>query len=167
VWPFTRLLAGHADFTPTVFGTKRRETSWAHQIASAAILTSPLLVYGGNPKSLLESPASDVIKGIPASWDQTIVLPPSEIGDLALYARRHGRDWFVAAMNNELVKDLKVDTAFLDRGKTYRLTLVKDLIGVTAPADKVEIETRDFVGGETLAVSVRGGGGFVARLVAQ
>jgi alpha-glucosidase len=38
-FPFVRMLAGHADYTPPVFGERRRETSWAHQIASAAILT--------------------------------------------------------------------------------------------------------------------------------
>jgi alpha-glucosidase len=34
--PFTRLLAGAADYTPVVFGERRKETSWAHQIATAA-----------------------------------------------------------------------------------------------------------------------------------
>lgn len=166
-WPFTRLLVGHADFTPTVFGVKRRETSWAHQIATAVVLTSPMLIYGGNPKTFLEHPAVDMIKSVPSTWDQTIVLPPSEIGDLALYARRDGQRWFVAAVNNELVKELKIETTFLEKGRAYQLSLVKDLIGVTAPADKVEIENRAFTGGETLAVSVRGGGGFVARLTPQ
>jgi len=166
-WPFTRLLAGHAELTPVNFGTRRRETSWSHQIATAVVLTAPLLTYSASPKLLIESEAVDVIKSIPATWDQTIVLPPSEIGDLALYARRDGTKWFVAALNNELVKDLKVPTAFLEKGRKYKLTLVKDLIGVTAPGDKLEMETRDFTGGDTLAVSVRGGGGFVARLTPQ
>src|SRR5262249_27982721 len=97
--------------------------------------------------------------------DQTIVLPPSEIGDLALYARRNGDRWFIAATNNELVKELKVATPFLEKGRTYELTLVKDLVGVKEPADKVEIEKRRFTAGDTLAVTVRGGGGFVARLL--
>jgi alpha-glucosidase len=48
--PFTRMLAGHADYTAVHFGERRKETSWTHQIASAAILTSPLLVYGAHPK---------------------------------------------------------------------------------------------------------------------
>jgi alpha-glucosidase len=42
--PFDRMLAGHADYTPVVFGARRKETSWAHQIATAVVLTSPLLV---------------------------------------------------------------------------------------------------------------------------
>jgi alpha-glucosidase len=166
-WPFTRLLAGHAELTPILFGTRRRETSWSHQIATAAVLTAPLLTYAANPKQLLENPAADIIKSIPATWDQTIVLPPSEIGDLALFARRDGQKWFVAALNNELVKELKVATPFLEKGRKYQLAIVKDEIGVTAPADKVIVENGTFTGGETLAVSVRGGGGFVARLTPQ
>jgi alpha-glucosidase len=39
--PFTRMLAGHADYTVMHFGDRRRDTLWAHQIASAVILTSP------------------------------------------------------------------------------------------------------------------------------
>ena len=61
-FPFVRMLAGHADYTPLVLGERRRETSWAHQIASAVILTSPVLVYGGNPASLLSNPAVEMIK---------------------------------------------------------------------------------------------------------
>jgi alpha-glucosidase len=36
------------------------------------------------------------MKDIPAVWDETIVLPGSEIGELAAYARRKGNNWFVA-----------------------------------------------------------------------
>ena len=32
--PFTRLLAGPADYTPVVFGERRKDTTWAHQIAT-------------------------------------------------------------------------------------------------------------------------------------
>jgi alpha-glucosidase len=32
--PFTRMLAGHLDFTPMLFGERRRETSWPHQIST-------------------------------------------------------------------------------------------------------------------------------------
>jgi alpha-glucosidase len=49
--PFTRFLAGHADYTPVHFGERRRETSWTHQIATAAVFTSPLMIYGAHPKS--------------------------------------------------------------------------------------------------------------------
>src|SRR5262249_34944522 len=74
--PFSRFLAGGADYTPVVFGDRRKETSWAHQIATAAVFTSPLLVYGAHPQSLLDNPAVDIIKSLPSVWAETIVLPP-------------------------------------------------------------------------------------------
>ena len=73
--PFTRFLAGAADYTPVVFGERRKETSWAHQIATAVVFTSPLLVFGGHPQSLLDNPAVEMIKSLPSVWDETIVLP--------------------------------------------------------------------------------------------
>src|SRR5436305_5626034 len=85
---FTRVLAGHADYTPVHFGERRRETSWVHQIATAIVFTSPLMIYGAHPKHILENPAADLIKRIPSTWDETRVLAPSEIGELAVFARR-------------------------------------------------------------------------------
>jgi alpha-glucosidase len=157
-FPFVRMLAGHADYTPVVFGERRRETSWAHQIASAAILTSPLLVYGGHPASLLASPAVDMIKSIPSVWDETRVLPPSDIGELALFARRSGDRWFVAAMNGPTARTVRVDLSFLPNG-TYRALIVRDSL---EGADALEVETKDVAG--SIEIPMRAAGGFVARL---
>jgi alpha-glucosidase len=157
-FPFVRMLAGHADYTPVVFGERRRETSWAHQIASAAILTSPVLVYGGNPASLLANPAVEMIKTIPSVWDETRVLPPSEIGELALFARRSGNRWFVAAMNGGAERTLKIDLSFLPRG-SYQALIVRDRM---EEAGAVLVETREVSG--SIELPVRASGGFVVRL---
>jgi alpha-glucosidase len=157
-FPFVRMLAGHADYTPVVLGERRRETSWAHQIASAAILTSPVLVYGGHPQSFLSNPAVEMLKAIPSVWDETRVLPPSEIGELALFARRSGSRWFVAAMNGEAARTIKVDLAFLPRG-SYNALIVRDKADDAAA---VEVETRTVSG--SFEVPLRASGGFVVRL---
>jgi alpha-glucosidase len=162
-FPFVRMLAGHADYTPVVFGERRRETTWAHQIASAAILTSPLLVYGGNPASLLANPAVEIIKSIPSVWDETIVLPASEIGELALFARRSGDRWFVAAMNGARGRTVTVDLPFLSAAN-YTALLVRDKADDPAA---VEIESRELRQGQSLELTMRGGGGFVLRLTKQ
>ncbi|MGH3119063.1 MAG: glycoside hydrolase family 97 catalytic domain-containing protein [Gaiellales bacterium] len=159
-FPFTRMLAGHADYTPVVFGERRRETSIAHQIASAAILTSPLLVYGGHPASLLASPAVEIVKSIPSVWDETIVLPPSEIGELAMFARRSGRTWFVAAMNGPTSRSVKVPLSFLPKGK-YQTLLVRDNAD---DAGAVVVERGEKAAGEALEIPMRAGGGFVVRI---
>jgi len=157
-FPFVRMLAGHADYTPVVFGERRRETSWAHQIASAAILTSPLLVYGGHPGSFLSNPAVEMIKSIPSVWDETRVLPPSEIGELALFARRSGDRWFIAAMNGPTARTVTLDLSFLPEA-SWRALIVRDNLENDAA---VVVETRNVP--RVLEIPVRAAGGFVVRL---
>src|SRR2546421_2115013 len=60
--PFTRWLAGPADYTPVHLGDRRADTTWAHQIASGAILSAPILTYAANPQHLLSNPAVEMIK---------------------------------------------------------------------------------------------------------
>lgn len=156
-FPFVRMLAGHADYTPVVFGERRRETSWAHQIASAVILTSPLLVYGGHPASLLSNPAVEMIRRIPSVWDETRVLAPSEIGELALFARRSEATWFVAAMNGPTARDVRIDLSFLTQ-RRHRALVIRDNLDDPAA---VLVETREIAG--SLEIAMRAGGGFVAR----
>jgi alpha-glucosidase len=159
--PFTRYLAGHGDFTPVVFGDRRRETSWPHQIATAAIFTSPLLVYGANPASLLENPAVDLIKALPSSWDETIVLPGSRIGELAAFARRKGEDWFIAVLNGPEARTMRVDLKFLGPS-SYGAMLVRDDPGNPA-AERIERAT--LTRQSSLSITLRAGGGFIGRLV--
>ena len=157
--PFTRFLAGHADYTPMIFGERRRETSWAHQIASAAIFTSPVLIYGAHPKNILENPAVEMIKGIPSVWDETIALSVSEIGELAAFARRRGESWFLAIMNGPAAKSIKVPLSFLGSSK-YKAMLVRD---VQEDAAAVSIENSAANRSDTLTIGLRAGGGFIGR----
>jgi alpha-glucosidase len=159
VLPFTRMLAGHADYTPVHFGERRKETSWAHQIASAAIFTSPLLIYGAHPKNILDNPAVEIIKSIPSVWDETIALPASEIGELAAFARRNDSTWFLAIMNGSTAKTIKIPLGFLGRGK-YQALLVRDQ-QYEAAAVKIETVTLTLV--DSLTIQLRAGGGFIGR----
>ncbi|MFK7694441.1 glycoside hydrolase family 97 catalytic domain-containing protein [Paenibacillus sp. HJGM_3] len=128
--PFTRFLAGHGDYTPVGF-TNPGTTTWAHQLATAILFTSPLQVIAENPDVLLRDPrvlpALDVLKAIPSVWDETRVLPPSAIAELAVMARRSGEVWFVAAVNGtNQVREAELDLSFLD-GCPY------EAIAITSP----------------------------------
>ena len=160
--PFTRMLAGHADYSVMHFGERRRETSWAHQIASAAILTSPVLIYGAHPKNILENPAAELIRSIPSVWDETIALPPCEIGEIAAFARRKGSTWFLAIMNGPAGRNLQLPLSFLGRGQ-YQGMLVRDLPDEPAA---VQIEETKLVRTDQLTIAMRAGGGFIGRFVA-
>ena len=159
--PFTRYLAGHGDFTPVVFGDRRRETSWPHQIATAAIFTSPLLVYGANPKSLLENPAVDLIKALPSTWDETIVLPGSRIGELAGFARRKGDEWFIAVLNGPEARTLRVDLKFLGRGGPTTDARAGRSRQCGCRAHRARYA---HASGIASRITLRAGGGFIGRL---
>ena len=53
-----------------LFTERRRDSSVAHQIASLVVFASPLLTIAANPE-ILASPAVDVIKNVPSTWDET------------------------------------------------------------------------------------------------
>jgi len=157
--PFTRFLAGHADYTPVHFGARRGDTTWAHQIATAAVFTEPLLTYGANPASILTNPALPMIKSIPAVWDETIVLPVSEIGEVAAFARRSGDKWFLAILNGPEARKLSVPLSFLGRGN-YNALIVRDGKSDSAA---VQIENTKKRRSDSLEIEMSSGGGFIAR----
>ena len=173
---FTRYLAGHAEYTGMLFSPRRGDTTWAHQVAVPIIMSAELLTYGSHPQKIFDNPACDVIKSIPATWDQTIVLPPSEIGEIAVYARRKGDTWFVAAMNGPDVHRFKVPLSFLGEG-TYKATLVKDgslaapattqeaAQASSMPSENIVVESATMKRDDTITLDLKHGGGFVARLV--
>jgi alpha-glucosidase len=157
--PFTRYLAGHADYTPVHFGARRGDTTWAHQIATAAVFTAPLLTYGAHPTNLLSNPALEMIKSIPAVWDETIVLPQSEIGELAAVARRRDANWFLAIVNGPQQRELRIPCSFLRSGKFSSFAVQDD------PSDSgaVKIERSTAQSNSNLALQLSAGGGFIAR----
>jgi alpha-glucosidase len=157
--PFTRFLAGHADYTPVHFGERRRETSWAHQIATAIVFTSPLMIYGAHPQHILDNPAAELIKTIPSVWDETIVLPQSEIGEVAGFARRSGDTWFIGIMNGLTGRTMRVPLRFPGARK-YRAMLVRDQFDQPAA---VKMENVWMSRAETLTITMRAGGGFAGR----
>lgn len=157
--PFTSFLAGHADYTPVHFGERRRETSWAHQIATAVVFTSSLMIYGAHPKTILGNPAVDMIKSIPSVWDETIVLPDSEIGELAVFVRRKGNVWFLAILNGPTAKTISVPLSFLGRER-YATMFVSDKIDDPA---SLNISNDKKTGRDVLKIEMRPAGGFIGR----
>jgi len=163
ILPFTRYLAGHADYTSMHFGERRQDTTWTHQIASMAVFASPLLTVVAHPQKILDNPAVDIIKSIPAVWDETIVLPGSEIGELVVFARRTGDKWFLAVMCGPQARTIKVPLSFLGDGR-YKGSLVRDDKENDAA---VVLEDRTVQRTDTLTIEMTNGGGFVGRFTKQ
>jgi alpha-glucosidase len=159
--PFVRYVQGHADFTPVLFMPDRlKGSSVAHELAMAVVFTSPFLCMGDNPKNYLESRAADVIKALPAVWDETVVLPGSEIGEQAAFARRSGNDWFIGVINDSTPRRETIPLKFLSKG-TYKLVELAD----NPESDETFVRTeRTVSAGDTLTLPLRKDGGYVAWL---
>ena len=65
ILPFTRLLAGPADYTAMLFNDRRRDTTVVHQIACIVVFAAPLLTIAAHPQTILNNPAGEVIESVP------------------------------------------------------------------------------------------------------
>ncbi len=161
ILPFTRYLAGPCDYTTMIFDSpeRRGDSTWANQIASLATFQSPLLTIAAHPQSILDNPAVDVIKSIPAVWDETVVLPESRIGELSIFARRRGDMWMLAVLHAGPAQTIHVPLSFLGAGG-YAATLVRD-----DPANDAAVKTETATArrADTLTIELHSGGGFVGR----
>ena len=161
--PFTRMLAGPADYSVCHFGERRRNTTWVHQVATAAIYAAPVITYAANPFNLVSNPCAEMIKSIPPVWDQTIVLAPSEIGEIAVYAQRKGSTWFLSVINGAEPKTVKIPLSFLEN-ITYNTLCLKDSQKDTA---QVIIEKSKASKNDIISVNLGTGGGYMCRFSPQ
>lgn len=164
VLPFTRWLVGAADYTPMTFRAFcPPSTTFAHQLASIYMFTSPMLIFAADMEDMLMSPGRSFIESVPVVWDETIVLPNSEIGKLAALARKKGDVWYVTVLNGEESKVFDAKLDFLPKGN-YVMEIASD-----SPGNRKQIEVRKLKikSGQRLKENLMSGGGFVGRIYAQ
>jgi alpha-glucosidase len=160
ILPFTRLVAGAADYTPTVFElSELRGYTWAHELAQALVFTSPLIHFADHYKNYLANPAFDLLRVIPTTWDETRVLPGSAIGGKVGFARRKGDTWWIGVVNGRDAATWDLSLSFLSG--PAQATLLADVPGKPDAFDRREIRIQPT---DTIPLVLPPGGGFVARL---
>ncbi len=102
VLPFTRNAVGPMDVTPVACSPKKyaRTTTAAHELAASIIFTSGIIHYADKPEFFESLPpqALQIFRDAPARWDETKCLV-GEPGQVAVFARRSGKSWFIAGIN--------------------------------------------------------------------
>jgi alpha-glucosidase len=142
--PFTRLAVGHGDYTPLSF-VNPGNTTFAHQLATLVAFNSPMQVIAEDPHVLMHeptvTPALDLIKAVPTVWDETIVLPQTELGKTAVVARRSGNNWFIYVLNGTNdTRDVRIDlSAIVSDFPHFEASLFVD--DLKAEKVKIEMET--------------------------
>ncbi|MAY75547.1 MAG: alpha-glucosidase [Phycisphaerae bacterium] len=126
--PLTRLVIGHGDYTPVGY-SRPGPTDWAHQLAMAVLVVSPLQVYAEHPRVLLGAEtkaARDVFEAIPSTWDESVVLPESSLGEVGAIARRDGERWFVGVVRGSENGATALRLGFLRDGRYEMVDLRSD-----------------------------------------
>ena len=158
--PFTRFIAGPADLTPVIFTEKELNGyTWTHELSQAIVYLSPLTHFADAYYAYIDNPAEDLLKDIPTVWDETIVLPCSEVGKVAAFARRKGNEWWIGIMNGAETNNISFNLSFLkSTAKAIILTDKKDVLnGFDRKVTTVKKT-------DNINVELRPGGGYVMRL---
>jgi alpha-glucosidase len=158
VLPFTRYIAGAADYTICYYNN-RIKTTHAHQLALAAIYYSPIqtLYWYDKPSQSDNEPELEFWDRIPTSWDETKVLQGAP-GEFISTARRKGNDWFVGTISNNEARTIQVKFDFLPKGKTYTASLYSD-DDTLQTKTKVKVEKITVRSDTVLEVPLKASGG--------
>jgi len=155
VLPFTRYLAGAADYTICYYNT-RIKTTHAHQLAMAAIYYSPLqtLYWYDKPEMSSNEPELEFWDKIPTTWDETRVLQGTP-GEFISTARRKGQDWFLGSITNNDARNIRVSLSFLPKGKKYIASIYSDDPTVNTKTkvkvEKIKVDSKTVIDAKLLA----------------
>ncbi|MFN7938191.1 MAG: glycoside hydrolase family 97 catalytic domain-containing protein [Bryobacteraceae bacterium] len=164
VLPFTRMLAGAADYTYCWFDQRLKNT-WGHQLAMMVVVYSPLQFvywYDRPVQFTAETAGMEFVAHVPTVWDDTRVLD-GRPGEYAVVARRKGDAWFVGAITNNASRSLPVRLSMLEEGKAFVATLYADGDGARDVRKSTVRVKRDEV--IELALQARGGAAMEIRPV--
>jgi len=134
ILPFTRFLAGAADYTICYYhqtdikpGIRGIKTTSAHQLALSVIFYSPLqfVFWYDRPSDYQGEPEMAFFERLPTVWDTTKVVL-GEIGRYAVIARQNGSAWYLGAITNNDARTLDIPLNFLEAGKDYVGVLYTD-----------------------------------------
>ncbi|WP_232541035.1 glycoside hydrolase family 97 protein [Spirosoma endbachense] len=161
VLPFTRFLAGAADytfcypnsnrfFTDNLYKTKL-QVSKGQQLALSVVYFSPLqaIFWYGNPHDYNDDQETEFFKLVPTVWNESRYLT-GEIGKQISVARRKGETWYVgsAAGLSDWNGSLQLD--FLEKGKSYTATIYED-----DPAGGINKRTVVVKQGDSFPISIK------------
>ncbi len=165
VLPFTRYVAGPADYTLCYFNGRVKNTK-AHQLAMAVVYYSPLqfLFWYDKPDAYRGEAELDFWKHCPTVWDESLAID-GEPGEYIVQARRSGTEWYVGVLNGLDGRELTLDTSlFTEKGKKYKVEIYTD-----DPSLKTRTNVRTVLktvrGGKPLQLRLQPSGGAALRFV--
>jgi alpha-glucosidase len=174
-FPFIRMIAGPADYTPgaminasredfkPIFNRPMSQGTRCHQLAMYVVYESPLQMLADSPSSYMREPESlKFLSAVPPIWDETRVLD-ARLGEYILMARRSGREWYVGAMTNWTARDFNLNLSFLGPG-SYQADLYRDGPNADRVGVDYQYEKRPVSSTDRIRIHLAPGGGWAARI---
>lgn len=174
---YTRMLSGPMDFTPGVLSLKSPSgvdlaSTRAKQLGYYLAIYSPIQMAADLIENLKEYPRElEFIRQVPADWEQSRLIA-GEVGDYAIFARndRNSADWYVGGVNDGTGREVELDFAFLEPGRSYTAMIYRDTRTAdyrTEARHEIEYDTQTVTSGDTMILWLAPGGGAAIRLAPQ
>ena len=132
VLPYTRFLAGPADFTFCYPNSKENfsknlKVSKAQQLALTVVYFSPLqsIFWYGKPNDYTNEAEIEFFNFVPTVWNESHYLA-GDIGKNISVARRKGDIWFVGSAAGFEAWKSNIQLNFLTKGRVYAATIYED-----------------------------------------
>ena len=153
--PYTRNVMGPVSYTIIHF--ERSPGTHAYQLAMSIIYEAGMKIYAEHGHKLLEWAGREMIKNVPAAWDETKFIegiPASHI----VMAHRKGQDWYIGGMTDER-RTVNIPLDFLDEDQNYDALIFSD-------QSRTEMlrKTREVSKEDNLSFNMLPRGGFALRL---
>lgn len=158
ILPFTRFLAGPADYTICYYSGKLKNTH-AHQLALSVVYYSPIqfLYWYDHPSQYKGEPEIEFFDKVKTVWDDTKVLN-GEPGEFISTARRSGDEWFIGSITNKEARQISLSTNFLDKNKKYIVKIYQDDDKVQTYS-QISVTEKKIKAGAVLKLDLKASGG--------
>jgi alpha-glucosidase len=175
---YTRMLAGPMDYEPGLLLNAQKDQfrpigknpmsmgTRCHQLAMFVVYDSPLQIFSGNISQGLREPAfMELLGSLPTTWDETKILQ-GKIGEFIITARKKGKDWYVAGLNNNTERKIQLSLDFAGKG-AYTLTSCRDGLNAHNYGSDYILDTQQVNNSSSISLTMKPGGGFLLRLKAK
>jgi len=137
-----------------------------HQLAMYVVYESPLQMLADCPSDYLQEPEMmDFLAAVPTTWDETLPIE-ARVGNFIVMARKHGSEWYAAAMTDWTARDFNVNLLFLGEGN-YKAIIYSDGKNAGKRATDFIMESSIVNRNDRLAFHMAPGGGWAVRFIRE
>lgn len=167
--PFTRLLAGAADYHLGGFRAIPKDkfkiqqsnpyvtSTRCHMLAMYVVLESYLGMICDTPVAYEGQPGFEFLQTVPVTWDKTYV-PNASVNEYITIARKKGNDWYAGTINNSQTRTIDMPLDFLGVG-SYTLTIYRDAEDTDTNPNNLVKETRVVTAKDKISLVLASDGG--------